>query len=424
MKNIVRIFNIVIMALSALATIFIFTMPTISFNSKITFDINTFSQFVPSTPYTDDLDLVTMLGTDEVQAGIKFTMKIGDTSKILNKDKKFVNEDIIGPNVDGIFEIIRDPVVLITEYSVRSFLKGIIKDEITAQIENARQKYGDTGSTTEDIMDEVGINDEYLDNFTFALYREADKEGATIDSLTEVLYNQVDDALAKAEESGAVDTSSYTEASRASLSDYLINNLTDMSLVNEDNSLNRISQMSFLYLSNYLVDALTGQAEASELVKMSDEDDFAFSERLLRLFIYYQIPEDVYNVLSYVGLALLIGVLVFSINWIVLLLFTLLRTVLGKKPWTIFGPWFWTLGSLQIALGIALTWLGKITLPSLDIATYLAAYHIPLKSIILAPRTFTLVPSIIYIICIPLSIVYGFFKRGAKRQINREEEKA
>ena len=155
--------------------------------------------------------------------------------------------------------------------------------------------------------------------------------------------------------------------------------------------------------------------------KKTEEDYFAFSNRLLRLFLYNQIPDDVYQIMGYVALALFIAKFVFAAVWILLIIITLFRTLLSKKPWTIFGPWFWFVGGLQIVMGIVLTYLGKIVLPSVDLSS-LAALNIPIRSIILAPRTFALIPSILYIICLPLSIVYGFFKRRVRRQIRQEKE--
>ena len=422
MKTMLRILNIVIMAIAALATVFLFVSPTISFNSKVSVDIATFSEFVPSTPYTEDLDIASLLGTDQIQVGIKFSLNIGDTNKVMSKDKNFVNDGMIGPNVNDIVDILHGPVNLITEYYVRTFLKGLIKDEITQQIDNARQRYGATDSTAQEIMDEVGMDDEYFNNFTFALYRAADKEDATVDSVTEVLYAEIDDALAKAEQTGVVDTSGYTEESKAGLKEDVVANLESMELVNEDGTVKRISSMAFNYLSNYLKEQLNDKVDPVELEKKAEEDDFAFSTRLLRLFLYNMIPDSVYGVMSYVALALFICLFVFAGNWILLIIITLFRTLLSKKPWTIFGPWFWFLGGLQIVLGFTLTYLGKVVLPQYDITSLLAAAHIPIRSIVLAPRTFALIPSIFYMICVPLAFVYGFFKRRVRKQIRQEKE--
>ena len=423
MKIVIKIFNLIIMAIAALATVFLFVTPTVSFKSKVCVDIENFAQFVPSTPYTEDLDIVTLLGTDEIQVGVQFSLSLGDTNKVLNVDKEYINEEMIGTNISDIMDILHEPVNLITEYYVRTFLKGLIKDEIYIEVDQARQRYNDaTESTTEEIMEEVGMDDEYFDNFTFSLYRAADQEDATVDSVTQVLYNQIDDALAKAEETGMVDTSGYTEESKAALKEDVVNNLQDMQLVNPDGTVKRISLMSFNYLANYLKDELDGKVAPSELEMKEDEDDYKFAGRLIRLFVYDKVPDQVYQTMSYVALALLICLIVFAANWILLIIITLFRTLLSKKPWTIFGPWFWFLGGLQIILGFTLTYLGKITLPSIDISSLVDMLHLPIRSILVAPRTFALIPSILYMIIAAFAIIYGFVKRRVRREIRQERE--
>ena len=422
MKIIVKIFNLVIMAIAALATLFLFVTPTFSFKSKVCVDVATFSEFVPTTPYTEGLDIVSLLGTDEIQVGVSFTLNTADTSRVMNGEKDYVNEGMIGPNINDIVDILHEPVNLITEYTVRNFLKGLIKDEITIQVDEARKKYNPNGdSTTEDIMEEVGMTDEYFDNFTYSLYRAADQEDATVDSVTDVLYAEIDDALAKAEQTGVVDTSGYTEETKASLKGDVVSNLQAMALVNDDGTVNRISQMSFIYLSNYLSTELQGKVPDSELVKQEGEDSFTFSGRLLRLYVYNMIPDDVYHIMSYVALALFIGIVVFAANWVLLIVITLFRTLLAKKPWTFFGPWFWFLGGLQIILGITITYLCKVTLPSMDISALIAMFNLPIRSILVSVRTFALIPSILYMICVPLAFVYGFFKRRCRREMRQEE---
>ena len=178
--------------------------------------------------------------------------------------------------------------------------------------------------------------------------------------------------------------------------------------------------MAFNYLCNYLTDELTGKVDSAILEKQEGEDDYKHACRLLNLFVYDKIPDDVYTYMSYVALALFICLFVFAANWILLIIITLFRTLLAKKPWTIFGPWFWFLGGLQIVLGFTLTYLGKIALPSVDISSLVTMFHLPIRSIIISPRTFALIPSILYMIIVPLAFVYGFFKRRVRRQIREE----
>ena len=72
MKIVIKIFNAIIMALSLVATVFLFISSTFSFNSHIALDVEKFAKFVPETKFTENIDIVNLLGTDTIHVGIKF----------------------------------------------------------------------------------------------------------------------------------------------------------------------------------------------------------------------------------------------------------------------------------------------------------------------------------------------------------------
>ena len=82
MKLALRILNFVIMAISLAATIFLFAYPTFSFNSNIGLDVVAFSKFVPETEYSNNIDIVNSLGTDQIELRLKF--KVYDDIYIVN----------------------------------------------------------------------------------------------------------------------------------------------------------------------------------------------------------------------------------------------------------------------------------------------------------------------------------------------------
>lgn len=424
MKLILRIFNIVIMAISLIATVFLFASPSFSFNSKIVLDIDSFSQFVPENEFTRDLDFVDLLGTDSIQVRIKFSLYPDGVSKIMNGDREIINDEILAKNIDEIVGIIHEPVDLITELAIRNFLETVITNEITFAVDEARQKYDPdgVGSSTQEIMDEVGMDEAYFHNFAYALYDSANKEDATTDSVGEDLYEQIDSALATAEESGMVDTSSFTDEKKEDLKTYFVSVLHDMNLIEEDGvHIRPIGMISYIYMIDFLKQALDGKVEASVLAQKSDENIPEYSDRLLNTYVITMMPEIVYQIVGYISLGLFIGLFVFAGVWALLFVITLLRTF-TKKPWTVFGFWFWPIGSLQLVLGLGLTMLGKVILPSYNVLGMLQIpIELPIKTIILAPRTYALVPSLLFLGVMILAIVYGIFKRVVKHQVKEEE---
>ena len=61
MKLMLRIFNLVFIALSATALILLFTLPSFSLYSNVGIDVKKISSFVPETKYTKDLDISEMI---------------------------------------------------------------------------------------------------------------------------------------------------------------------------------------------------------------------------------------------------------------------------------------------------------------------------------------------------------------------------
>ena len=358
-KLILRILNILILALSLAAIVFLFAVPSFSFNSNIAIDVATFSEFVPKNELIENFDAVKILGTDEIQFSIQFELNSAGVSKTAKGDRQIINDEVISKNISGILDELRTPVKLITDSAIKGAIQKIIKQEITKQVDAAREefkrKYPDREIyTTEKIMEEVGMDDAYFRRFAKNLYEAADKDDATVTSVTDVLFGQIDEALTMAQETGMVDTSSFADDTKNQVRDSLMSSLDSLHLVGEGGKLEKISEVSYIYLSNYLKEKLDGSISASELERKAGETNHDYSDRMLRTFVLEKMPDAFYKGVGYVSTGLFIGLFVFTAIWGFVLVITLIKT-LTKKPWTFFGPWFWILGPLQLVLGLGLT---------------------------------------------------------------------
>ena len=416
MKIILRLFNILIIAIAAAAAACLFIMPSLTFNSNIGVNVKALSEFVPDTEYTEGIDIVSLLGTDTIHVGVKFELKPDGMSRIMKGDRNIVNQELIAKNINGITKELDEPVTLITEYFVRTNVRKIVETEIYNQVDAAREKFAseypgeETASlTTEDILDSVGIDDEYYNNFAYNLYMAADQEGATIDSVSDVLFAQVDEALARAEDSNAVNSSDFNDETKDALKENITTIFTQLELIKDDGTLNRISQISYAYLTKFIKTQLAGKVSEEVLAQKAEETLPNYSNRLIAEYVYNQLPDTVYQIIGYIGMGFYIGMFVFAGVWALLLIITLIKTF-TRKPWTKFGVWFWIMGGLQLILGIGLTVLGKFVLPTLDISKL----GLPLKSIIIATRTYLLIPSILFGVCIVIAIIYAIFRSIAK----------
>ena len=421
MKLVIRIFNVIIMAIAAVAAVFLFVPPAFSFKSKITLSVDTFSQFVPETEYSKDIDIPTLLGTDVINVGLKFELDTAGINEMKDGNKEKINEKLVSKNVGDIVDILHEPVDLITEFAIRTNIQKLISEQVYNYVDQAFENYKSShpgsekaiSSSTADILEEVGIDDNYYANFSNELYDTANAEGATVDSVNDVLFEQINEALDRAKRSGIVDVSSFGDDAKESIRSSIASVFTSLNLIREDgNTLEPIGKIAYVYLSSYLKKELAEVAEPSELERGADETIDAYSDRLLELYVLNMMPDIFYQIVGYVSLGLFIGVFVFAGIWALLIVITLIKTF-TKKPWTFFGPWFWLVGIVQLILGFGITALARFALRKVDIASL----GLPMENLLVSIKTYALIPSIMFIVSIVVAIVYTVLKSIAKRSV-------
>ena len=414
MKIVIRIFNILIMAISVVAGVFLFMPPAFSFNSKVTVNVATFSQFVPETEYSKDINIPELLGTDSIYVGLKFQLDAQGIMDMKDGDKDKINDSLISKNLKEAIDMLHEPVDLITDFTIRANIKRLISEQVYANVDQAVQTYNQkTGlnNKTDEIMEDVGIDDAYFTNFSNSLYNAANADGATIDSTNKVLLDQINEALIKAESSGAADTSSFGDSQKEAMSESLKGVFTSLNLIEEDGvHLKKISAIAYMYLANYLKGQLTDSHDAATLERKSDENDEAYADRLLELFIKDKMPDLFYKIVGYVSLGLFIGLFVFAGVWGILLLITLIKTF-TKKPWTIFGFWFWIVGVVELIVGFGLTAITRLVLSKFDVSQF----GLPIRQVLISIKTYALVPSILFAVMIVVGIVYAFLRKACKK---------
>lgn len=414
MKIAIRVLNIIIMAISVAAGIFLFMPPAFSFNSKVTINVATFSQFVPETEYSKDIDIPTLLGTDSIYVGVRFQLDVAGIADMKDGDKEKINDKLIAENLEEMIGLLHEPIDLITDFTIRANIKRLISEQVYANVDQAVQTYNQKAgldNKTEDIMEDVGINDAYFTNFSNALYDAANADGATIDSTNEVLLDQINEALIRAESSGAADTSSFGDSQKEAMTDSLKGVFQSLNLIEDDGvHLKKISAIAYMYLADYLKGQLKESYDEATLERKSGEKDEAYADRLLELFVKDKMPDLFYKIVGYVSLGLFIGLFVFAGVWAILLVITLLKTF-TKKPWTIFGFWFWIVGVVELVVGFGLTAITKLVLSKFDVSQF----GLPIKEVLISIKTYALVPSILFAVMIVVGIVYAFIRNAAKK---------
>ena len=415
MKITIRVFNIIIMALAFIATVFTFASPAFSIYGKVDFDITFVSEMIPENEHSASLHFEDYLGTDHIEIGAGFTIGLDKLGLLLSGNKERIDNEIIVPEIEKDVGILHEPVDLVTDYAIKTILKIELQKQITEKVDEARRRYTEE-KTTEEVMNDVGMDDEYFTKFSYDLYNAANTDGATVDSLGDFIFNQIDEALAMADDSRSVDTEDFNEDTRTQARNRMVTILGQIHLLEDDGvTLKKISSIAYIYLSEFLVQQLTGKVEESKLTRGSEETIPDYCDRMIVLFATTNIPDVAYQVMSYVGSGLVACEILCAMIWLLLFTITLVRTLSKKKPWTFFGPWFWILGCVEVLVGVAATVFCKFFLGTM------LKTPAPLKSFVIVPRTFALVPSLIFLLMIGVGIAYAVIRIQVKHEITAEQ---
>lgn len=416
MKLVIRIMHLVIAAIAAVATILLFAMPALSFNSKVVLDVEAVSNIVPTTDYTKDIDYVTVLGTDEVQAGISFKLTATDINKVMNGNRDIINDKVLIKNLDETLKILDDGVEVIADYTIRTNLTAIVKQEITKQVEQAKPD----GKTTEEVLEYLDLGDVEFKQFSNDLYFAADASNATMDSVGAVLFEHIDEILVNVEKMTGSKSGTFTDEQRADVKKNMKGVFNQLKMVKDDDfSLYPISDLPYLYAIDFVKEKLNSKAPTQN----EGETNRSYSNRMLEAYVIDLIPEVVYKIIGYVSLGLFIGMFVMAGTWILLAAFNVLHFFTVDKKHRLFNglfmPFFVLSGIIQIALGFVLTGVCKYTLPK---KINLASFNLPIKSAMVIPRTCTLATSIVFIIAIGAMIALGILKIFVPKEKKEKED--
>ena len=408
MKLIVRIMHLVIAAIAAVATILLFAMPALSFNSKVVLDVEAVSNIVPSTEFTKDIDFVEVLGTNEIQAGISFKLSATDINKVMNGDRDVINEKVLIKNMDETLQTLDDGIEVLADYTIRTNLTGIVKQELIKQVENAKPE----DKTTEEVLEYLSLGDEEYKEFAYSLYDSANSKNANVDSVGQVLLEHIDEILVKVEKMTGSKSGTFTDEQKEDAKNNMKGMLKQVKILKDDDySLHPISDLPYLYAIDFVKEKLNEKVSADKLAIKEGETNREYSNRMLETYVVTQMPEIVYQIIGYVSLGLFIGMFVIAGTWILLAAFEVLHFFFVNKKHRLFKglfmPFFILAGIIQIVLGFVLTGAVKYVLPEkIDITKF----NLPIKSAVIVPRTCTLATSIVFIIAIGAMIALGILK--------------
>ena len=432
MKLISRIVNLVIAATAVVATVLLFSLAPLSFNSKVVVEVDTIAQAIPETDYTKDIKASELLGTEEIQAGIKFKLSFADVKEAKGGNKEVMNDRLLKGNLESTLLTLEEAIDVLADNTIRKALNTTIKEEVKKQIENAKADNEQAQKmSADDILNYLGLGEEYFKNFTIALYSEANRKNATPDSVGNVLLEQTDEVIVRAERSGVAKAGAFTDEQKNSVKSGLNTILNQLDMINEDGTIKPLNDLPYIYAIKYIQKELTGKVSNDQLKAQTGETTRDHSNRLLELYVFDLMPEEFYTVVEYVSLGVIIAMFVLAGIWLFLAAYEVLAFLFPQARLSLIKVFLWPLFGIasivQILLGFVLTGVFKYVVPE---AFDLSTLKIPVKEVILVPRTFALGTSIVVIVTIGLLIVSFALKKIAyqdegksKKETAKNEEK-
>jgi len=450
MKLVIRLFNLIYIVLAAVACVCLLTKPIVLIDASVGLEQKQITNLI----YPSLKDQVT---EDEWNDCIKYSLDDQGKFKV-DLNLEIPSIQLFTKNADEVTQQLTDQVTKtfnqmvdklkptikeLAKVIAKKAAKDSIKDSIANQITtNSSDPSGDAYQ----IMADCNIDDEYIDNMTEDIFDTllGDEEAGiepvkTVDELMDHVDDYVADVCEKLA-NGGIEGYSTDPAERAEQVENMSDNiktqlesqLIEAGLCDEDGNLVDLESAMDDLLATML-DQLFGTAEeetdseesrAFKRVTMVNAEDSSAEEEESKLTL--KIKEILnkkleefdlkgkitqYSFVPWILLAVLI------LPWAVFIVLTLIRTIRKTKVWS--KPWVvFSFAFIQVILGVVLYLatakfmtqllglLPDIDNPAIDI----------LKNSTLSVKTGTFIPSILYIVMIPLSIVYVILCHKIKKE--------
>ena len=419
MKTIIRIFNIVFVAISALAIVLLVALPTVSLNVSYTITAEQITKVIPENETTKDIDFKEVLGGEKIVIGLSLSVTpkaLG--ASVTGNSKEVIDKEFIDPNIESVTNTLRDPIHRVAKGVAKQLLVKVLIQQFEDII---NENKGEDSRSATQIRNASGLDDNYFKGFTEELFVTIDKPNATISGAVDVMFDKLSDAVTRiSQESSGIEIPEIDSTYKSSIQSSLITVLDDANLLKEDGE----TLYSFdTIIDGLLVDLLRQSGSGNEAPEGETmEEKAAQLQPTLAKLIKGVFTDEMYDVMATVLKVMLIVLIVLIAVWAFFLVFTLLKTILGrKKMWTFTGPHFWIAGVIQLVLGIGLTIATSVLLSSTALANMMpSGSENALAGISASVVTSCFIPSILVLIMIPLTIVYLVFKHKVKVEYKKE----
>lgn len=301
MKNVLRIFNIILIALSAIAIGFVAFTPLLKMNLDYTVQTtdleNVFKgKLGEGSDSISDEELHDIIYTSIGDDGIKFSLELKLESKGMKKMQNATNEQRIETLYDEVFKPIIKQVIdnqeikAVINNLARTMAKKMAKKTVKEQIKDHIASADDKENP--EFLNNVGITDQFIDDQVDILFDSITKEDATISdvaaSVVEVLVNTAEsiaiNSLDDSYKEGGdnyVDPASYqTDEFKETVETQLKDMLVENNLADENGNILSVDEALALVIEQMMNQASSSSSSSSSSEESHDSLVYAHYEGL------------------------------------------------------------------------------------------------------------------------------------------------
>lgn len=447
MKLVLKIFNLAYIVLAAVACVALLTAPIVQIDASIRAPKEQaveliYPMFEGQGIEKADFEVAFEKSLDENKTiGFDLNLSLPATSTI-SKDASEITKsltDQVNTTVDQIVKNLNPTVKELAKLIAKKAGKDAIKDSIAKQIDTTNP-----GQSAQ-IMQDCGITDEYIDNMTEDVLNSLlgnEEEGVeavkTVDELMDRIDGNISDVCHKLSEG---EVAGYEpdglDEKIASMNDDIEKQLKDAlleaKLCDEDGNINDVDAAIDELLATFLDGLMNGDSSSDPATKAapirvladdgSEEQESKLNAKI-REFLTQKIEEfNINGIVEQFWFVPLIITFGLMLPWLIFILITLIRTLRKKKVWT--KSWvIFVFAILQVVFGLALyIATASFTTQILDIIPLPDNPAIEIvRASSLSIQTSTFIPSILYLVMIPMTIVYMVLAHKVKKDYKSEKK--
>ena len=201
----VFLFNILIALLSVAAVAALFFAPLWEIDVKYVMQKEVLEKILPEEAKEVDLDEIV---GDGIPLSLTVSVQTKDTIRsTLGKDARQSVTELIKNNVDKVVDELAPTFDEIAEKIVRSTAKSTVRDAVNEQVKNFLQNAGSeaTDERVSELLNQAGVDEEYINQKTDALLDAIYAENATVDGVSQKAVETVEEVFEKLDESGVAE---------------------------------------------------------------------------------------------------------------------------------------------------------------------------------------------------------------------------